>query len=282
MSARHARTVRWLAAVVVCEPARGKCRCSSRASSPSRRRCEVVLVVVLRCSAVSQSRHVGPGGVTRDAATTTRPQSAVYFPWPATSPAVVACWLSRWLRPSAVLVIVVGRVMRRRIWSTVGMAEPFRHRWGLHRPRRRPPPGPLPTVIRCYTCGCHDSHERRFFAGDRVPDVACGAEQPASRTTGHSSAGVRHGRGVRAEQGGVQLCLVLVELRLAVEPAARFPGSRVEHSVHGRGKRRHQRSSRPRCAVGVTSYPFGGSGGLRERPQDGRLTPSRSRRPLAE
>ena len=45
----------------------------------------MVLVVVLRCSAVSQSRQVGPGGVTRDAATTRRPQSAVYSPWPATS-----------------------------------------------------------------------------------------------------------------------------------------------------------------------------------------------------
>ena len=77
--ARHAHTVRWLLAVVDRGSAPGVRRCSSRASSPLRR-CEVVLVVVLRCSAVSQSRHVGPGGVTRDAATTRRPQSAMYSP----------------------------------------------------------------------------------------------------------------------------------------------------------------------------------------------------------
>ncbi len=232
MSARHARTVRWLLAVVDRGSAPGVRRCSSRASSPLRRRCEVVLVVVLRCSAVSQSRQVGPGGVTRDAATTGRPQSAVYLPWPATSPAVVACSLRRWSRPSAVLVIVVGRVMRCRIWSTVGMARPFRHRWGLHRPRRRPPPGPLPT------------------------HVARGAEQPASRTTSHTSAGVRHGRGVRvrAEHGGVRLCLVLVELRLAVEQAAGFGGPGLSTASGGRGRRRHQRSSRPRCAAGSSRH----------------------------
>ena len=88
--ARHARTVRWLPAIVARGPACGAGRRSTRATHP-RRRCDVVLAVVARCSAVSQSKHVGPGGVTRDAATTRRPQIAAYSPCPASTPAVVAC-----------------------------------------------------------------------------------------------------------------------------------------------------------------------------------------------
>ena len=179
---------------------RGKRRRSSRATHPWRR-CEVVLVVVLRCSAVSQSRHVGPGGVTRAAATTRRPQSAVYFPWPATSPAVVACWLSRWSRPSAVLVIAMGRVMRCRIWSTVGMARPFviggvciglggGYRRGLFLLFSVVTPADVTTPMSALTLlrrlvGYHTSHMARSSVVQSPP-----ATPPSAP---------RHGRGVRVD-----------------------------------------------------------------------------------
>ena len=74
--AHHPRTARWLPAVVDRESAGRENRRSNRATSP-RRRCGLVPLAVMRCSAVSQSKHVGPGGATMGAATTTRPQSAV-------------------------------------------------------------------------------------------------------------------------------------------------------------------------------------------------------------
>lgn len=64
--ARHLRTARWLPVVVDRESTGRTSRRSNRAASP-RRRCEVAPTVVMRCSAVSQSKQVGPGGATRDA-----------------------------------------------------------------------------------------------------------------------------------------------------------------------------------------------------------------------
>ncbi len=51
------------------------------------------------------------------------PHAAVYRPWPAASPVVVARSLMRWSRPSTAQVIVVDReVVLHRIRPTVGMA----------------------------------------------------------------------------------------------------------------------------------------------------------------
>lgn len=128
--AHHARTARCLPADREREPVRDIRRRSSRAISP-RRRYEMLLPAVTRCSAVSQSKHVGPGGIVSGAATTSSPQSATDFPWPAASPTDAAGALTRWSRPSTVLVTVAGRVLlRRRTWSTVGIAQPFHHGWG--------------------------------------------------------------------------------------------------------------------------------------------------------
>ena len=111
-------------AALDCECAGRGRRRSSRATTPRRRRRDrSVLPVVMRRSSAMQLEHDGPGGATIGAATTTCPHAAVYRPWPATSPAVVARSLTRWSRPSTAQVIVVNReVFLRRICSTVGMA----------------------------------------------------------------------------------------------------------------------------------------------------------------
>ena len=111
-------------AALDCECAGRGRRRSSRAITPRRRRRErSVLPAVMRRSSATQLEHDGPGGATIGAATTTCPHAAVYRPWPATSPAVVARSLTRWSRPSTAQVIVMDReVFLRRICSTVGMA----------------------------------------------------------------------------------------------------------------------------------------------------------------
>jgi len=150
---RHRRTARWLPAVVNRESAGKESRRRSHVTTLRQQWRErplpsvVIRPVVTLCSAVSQSKHEGPGGATMGAATTTCPHIARYWPWSAASPAAVAWSLTRWSRPSAEQVIAVDReVVPSRIWSTVGMAEPFRDRWGLRRPRRVPPPGSFSLV----------------------------------------------------------------------------------------------------------------------------------------
>lgn len=74
--AHHARTAPRFLAFVDREWVRAKALRSSRAAKP-RRRCEIArLAVAARCSAVSQSRHIGPGGATKGAAMTGCPQIA--------------------------------------------------------------------------------------------------------------------------------------------------------------------------------------------------------------
>ena len=122
--ARHGLPSARCWATLDCEWAGRGRRCSSRAITPRRRRREPsMLPAVMRRSSATQLEHDGPGGATIGAATTTCPHAAVYRPWPATSPAVVARSLTRWSRPSTTQVIVMDReVFLRRICSTVGMA----------------------------------------------------------------------------------------------------------------------------------------------------------------
>jgi len=122
--ARHGLPAARCWAALDCEYAGRGRRRSSRAITPRRRRREPsMLPAVMRRSSATQLEHDGPGGATIGAATTTCPHAAVYRPWPATSPAVVARSLTRWSRPSTTQVIVMDReVFLRRICSTVGMA----------------------------------------------------------------------------------------------------------------------------------------------------------------
>ncbi len=100
-----------------------------------------MLRAVMRRSSAMQLEHDGPGGATIGAATTTCPHAAVYRPWPAASPAVVARSLTRWSRPSTAQVIVVDReVFLRRICSTVGIAA-FHDRGNLRLLRQVVSPG---------------------------------------------------------------------------------------------------------------------------------------------
>lgn len=119
---RHGLTAEWILAAADFECAGGGRRRSSRATTP-RRRCRERSVV--RCDAVWQSTHDGPGGGIMDAATTTCPHIATYSPRPADNPTSMAWSLTRWSRPlTAQVIVAVREVVPRRVWSTVGMASP--------------------------------------------------------------------------------------------------------------------------------------------------------------